>query len=77
MILTTMILTMAIMSTAPQLFITNFIHTFVFVLIFKVLVPGLGTKGGFSFSVKVPGTVLEIVEFLREALVTFDTMKTL
>ena len=71
-----MILKTAMMSTAPQLFVTNFIHTFMFVLIFKVLVPGLGAKGEFFVFVKVPGKFLEIVELLREALVTFDAMKT-
>ena len=44
MILTTMILTMEIMSTALQSFVASFDHTFVFVLLFKVLVPGLGAK---------------------------------
>ena len=77
MILTTMILTTAMTSTAPQSVVTNFIHTLVFVLLFKVLVPGLGAKGEFFVFVKVPGKVLEIVELLREALVNFDEMKTL
>ena len=71
-----MILMMAMMGKAPQLFVTNFIHNFLFVLLFKVVVPGLGAKGGFFVFVKVPRKVLEIVELLREALVTFDTMKT-
>ena len=38
--------------------------------------PGLGAKGEFFVFIKVPGKVLEIVELLREALVTFDVMKT-
>jgi len=72
----TIILTTVMMSTAPQRFVTNLIHPFVFVLLFKVLVPGLGAKGKFFVFIKVPGKVLEIVELLREALVTFDAVKT-
>ena len=60
---TTMILTTTMMSTAPQSFVTNFIHTLVFVILFKVLMPGLGAKGEFFVFVKVPGKVLEIVYF--------------
>ena len=71
-----MILMTAMMSTSPQSCVSNFMHPFVFVLLLKVLVPGLGAMGEFFVFVKVRGKVLEIVDLLREVLVTFDAMKT-